>query len=916
MDSAGNGESMTRVFEHADGVFKLISTLVRRPRKGELSEDAKGRNGIPVVCLIGDEQDDLTSDLEASLSSAAPSPVLHEVVDVEDLWSQVVREREDLPADWQPVELYRRILVRLAQEFSSASNARDRRVRFRRFGLVNWLLQTDYAAQEPDPQYDRELLRGLREREFRRRRVFGVLRDPETEVAMQEIVQIPWWLRLLGLHVFPMVWFRAWRGVGVEYRWLLRQPYMAPRDPGTFVGFAMRLTQPRWNRENPEQVGKLMINAFLEDLRTAYRRRFWRRRGARRTAYCVALLRGASRQNHGKQLVRSLIDVRNDTGAFDPLLAIDIGPPTGEERPGQGQLSEDLYGIWLNNFRDAGRSRTVGVWYLPVTVPAPLTREDETYEVHWDRLRLANRITVDPPPKWARRSVTVVAVLVALVLLGAGLGVSLAHTRSWEEAHCDLARSHPDAATLTRATKTGECVGVASHGYAFGSSDPRVKKTLRAIARQNDEAEDIHRAAPRRRTVTLVHVSALLSNSAEKESPLAYAREQLQGAASAQRRQLDRTGPDEPVLRILPASAGSGMRYGPDVVRTLKKMVRRDPSIVGVTGLDQSRSKTLTTIEQLTRVGLPMVATTPSADFFDDHSSMYHQVSPQNRREAAVAAAYGRHLKDEGKIDERKVRVVHSADPSDIYSENLSEDAVAAFEDADFKVEQQPFRPPSATSRATSGLPGPQSVGERACGYDGLVFFAGRSEDFEAVLSGANTACGTSPPTLLGGDDVARLAADPARRGGYPRVPFDFLDFTLGASSCDWKSDLYSTMRKIFEEECKPSRVANTSLDGHAALAFDAVNLYLKAIAQLRETAPGTPLTAAAVWHALSSIHGKQALDGESGRIDFGGKVDRQIPLDKLISVQHVDGRKPPEHVGFCGRLGLARQAGWCPAFE
>ncbi|MFI7148094.1 hypothetical protein ACIBO2_24545 [Nonomuraea sp. NPDC050022] len=110
--------------------------------------------------------------------------------------------------------------------------------------------------------------------------------------------------------------------------------------------------------------------------------------------------------------------------------------------------------------------------------------------------------------------------------------------------------------------------------------------------------------------------------------------------------------------------------------------------------------------------------------------------------------------------------------------------------------------------------------------------------------------------------------------------------------------------------------MASSSLDGHASLAFDAVRLYVNAVKQLREEAPGMPLTSAAVWHAISDVHGDKALDGESGMIDFGGDVDRQVPLDKLISVQHVDGLGQPSQVGFCGRVGAREQALWCPALE
>ncbi|MFE4055766.1 hypothetical protein ACFXP3_05550 [Streptomyces sp. NPDC059096] len=908
---------MTPVFENANKVFELLATLVRRPRKGELPTELADRNGIPVVCLIGDDLTELTEGIRASLNGATPHRIPHEFISMSAIRDEVAQESDPLPAEWQPVEVYRRALVALAQEFSSARNGRDERVRFRRFGLVNWLLESDYPAREPDSQQDRELLRRLREREFQRRRLFGVLRSPETEVSMQG--NIPWWVLVLGLHLFPLAWFRAWRGVGTEYRWLVRQPYMAPRDPGTFPGFAMRLTRPRRGRENPDQVGKLMINAFLEDLRVAYRRRFRPRRSARRTAYCAAFLTDVDDTNHGTALIRSLVDVRNETGVFDPLAVLCTGVRLedellGHELRGRGELSEDLYGIWRHHFEAAGRSRSAAVWYLPVVVPAPLAPDAATYRQQKDRVELVGRLTVDPPPKWARRRVTALAGVVAVAVLAGGFARAFdpAPALKWRELHCGLSRSDPDAATL-RLRSTGECIGVAPNGYAFGSKDPALKETLSTIARQNREADRIHEQFTIRPVVTLIHLSALLS-SAGQPSSLTYVREALQGAASAQRRQLDKRGATDPVLRIFPASAGSGMRFGPDAVATVERMMRDDPSIVGVTGLDQSRTATITTIEELTRIGLPMVATSLSADTLDDHSPMYYQVSPQNRRQATVAAAYGAHLAGKGTIPRRSVRIVYSADPTDEYSENLRADAAKSFDAADFDVEQQAFRPSPAAPGKASGYPGPRTVGEHACGYDGLVFFTGRPEDFETLLAGVNAACGSNPPFLLGGDDVARMAADPVRRTAYPKVPFDFMDFTLGSTSCKTKSDLYSTLRKLFPTECE--QLANTSLDGHASLAFDAVNLYLKAVGQLQDAASQLPLSSLTVWHSLSSIHGSAALDGESGRIDFGGVVDRQIPLDKIISVQRVDGMKRPAQVGFCGRWGTLSQSGWCPPPE
>ncbi|NUS84114.1 MAG: hypothetical protein HOY75_15605 [Streptomyces sp.] len=904
---------MEPVFAHADRLFTLLNRLVRRPAKGELPNEVPDRDGIPVLGLIGGHQDGLAEQVGRALGTAQPRHIPHEFIDLDEMWAHVVMERADLAPDWQRAELCRRVLVDLAKEFSSARYGHDQPVRFRRFGLVNWLLEMRYTAEEPDSRHVHDMLRRLRDREIQRRPLLGFMRSPGTEVALQG--EVPWWAYLFGLHVLPLVWFRAWRVLGSEYRWLLRQPYMAPADPGTFDGFALRLTQPRWGREDPAQVGKLMINAFLEDLRVAYRRRPWRRRAYRRTAYCVAFLKGVSADNNGRAFLRSFVTVRNETGAFDPLLLVTSSTESEYEHTRVRSLTDELgpYESWCERLRSAGRSRGADFWYLPVRVHAPLLAGDPDFDGQSELNSAARRLTLNRPPAWAGRLATAGATALSLALLAGGIGYAINTVKDWEARHCGLSRSDPDAKTLERQS-TGECVGVAPHGYAFGSGDQRLKATLATIARQNAEADRIHRAAPGRPVVTLVHLSALLSSrAAEPYGARSYVREQLQGAAAAQRRQLDLRGEADPVLRIFPASTGSGMRFGDVVARMIERMKRTDPTIVGVTGLDQSRKATITTISELTRVGLPIVATTLSADIFVDHSPLYYQVSPQNRREAAVAAAYAAHLADKGDPPKRTVRIVYSVDPTDEYSRGLRDDAVAAFVDAGFTVEQQGYKPSPAPA-GISGHPGARTVGEEACGYQGLVFFTGRSEDFETVLNGTNDTCGSDPPTFLGGDDVARLGADASRRGAFPKIPYEFLDFTLGSASCDGSSDLYNTMKKLFPKECE--QVENTSLDGHAALAFDAVNLYLKAVGRLQDTASRLPLTAPAVWQALSRIHGTAALDGESGRIDFGGVVDQQIPLDKLISVQRVHGAARPKQVGFCGRWGHRVGSEWCPAPE
>ncbi|MER7212070.1 hypothetical protein ABT340_33870 [Streptosporangium sp. NPDC000239] len=869
----------------------------------------QGREGLPIVYVVGAEKHTkLSHGLAHFLREADPRRVPYGLCVFSD---------RALGSERESVEVTRAALAELAQAFGRDVNGRDGKVRFRRFGLVNWLLQQSDA--DAVDGHTPTLLRRLREREIRRRGVFGFLRSPQAEFAVGEV---PWWLRLLCLYVFPLAWFRIRLGLGGEYRWLLRQPYLSPADPGTFIGFAEKLTGPNKDVENIEQLRKLMANAFMEDLRVAYRRRFWRPRAARRMAYCVAIFDGTTSENGGDTLLETVIDVRIDTGAFDPLLV--IACDTAVPEPGSRlygywgdnrlwTLDDRRYDGWRDGFLRHARARTHDSWYLPLLVPDPMSPTETGYDfIRQKEVAQDARLRVPAPPLWARRSTgRMLAAAVALVLAGAGVRQWYA-IQDYQSAHCGLDVFAADSGTV-QTMPTGECVGVSRYGFSFQTSDGKLKATLQTVNELNREADELHKQDPKRPLITLVHLSALFSTTDRSPRARAYVREALQGAASAQSRQLRRSGPVEPIVRIYPANAGSGMRYGPQVAEILARLKEKDPTILGVTGLDQSRDATSRTIRALTKVGLPAVGTILSADTLIRQSPMYFQISPQNRREAEVAAAYAGRLRYRtGEKIDRKVRILYSDDPMDIYSDNLKDDVEKSFKEIGFATEVIPYSTPSVdSSRISAGL---IDLGRQACHYSGLIFFAGRAEDFESMLGGVNEACNSEPPTILGGDDVARLAADAERRKNFPGISYDFLDFALDAARCDSTSELYAELAELFPDEC--SQLESSSLDGHAAIAFDAVRLYVNAVRQLKEEFLDMPLTSATIWHAISGVYGDKALDGESGMIDFGGDVDRQVPLDKLISVQRVDGFGRPAQVGFCGRVGGLKQASWCPALE
>jgi hypothetical protein len=188
-----------------------------------------------------------------------------------------------------------------------------------------------------------------------------------------------------------------------------------------------------------------------------------------------------------------------------------------------------------------------------------------------------------------------------------------------------------------------------------------------------------------------------------------------------------------------------------------------------------------------------------------------------------------------------------------------------------------------------------------------VVFFAGRSAEFERMLTSMHDTCPTGPPLLLGDDDISTLVADKNRARQYRGSSFTFLDFTVGTNSCSSRSRLYGAMKDLFPWSCADR--ARPGIDRHGALNYDAVNLYINAIRQImRPSNHQLPLTPATIRFALTEVHGDRALQGESGTIDFGGQVGRRVPVDKLISVLRFESDADVTPIGLCGRLSRALQ--------
>lgn len=259
------------------------------------------------------------------------------------------------------------------------------RLRFRHYELAEWLMAQDLSDLGPENRA-RKIVTLLRDRH----RPF---RDHDNKPAGNEIdlgpqYRLPIWLIR---RVVPEVFFRAAvsgriPGIGSRYRWFMRQQYLAPLQSVNFLGFAERLTKRVRQPEDAEQVDRLLVHAFLEDLRRAYYRRTCRLEGWQRTAYPVVLIDEAAKGTDGHRLLQLINDVRNETGQSDPLLVVCssddevpqaptrapgphvVEPDSGALRHSDPAYRSDVYRKWAEALPGSRRARVHTAWYLPISV--------------------------------------------------------------------------------------------------------------------------------------------------------------------------------------------------------------------------------------------------------------------------------------------------------------------------------------------------------------------------------------------------------------------------------------------------------------------------------------------------------------------------------------------------------------------
>ncbi|SDJ86212.1 hypothetical protein SAMN04488074_103392 [Lentzea albidocapillata subsp. violacea] len=917
------------VFPGLNQLLEVIRGLCDRPGFFYRSptEEVVGDQPLPLLYVESEASPtDFLRALEAKLDTGVPG-IPHAYVDVSAVAAEVDKRWPPKSRETPPLLP---LLDELSFRLSQIHIGTERLTRFDHYRLADWLTGKKLPSK-PGRQDDRasviELLRSW------------TGRTGQDGEAVNRAVDafIPGLVTRLGLGLV------AWVGTKLGFRWLAKrvpglareskwfmkgQNFALPNHSIEFLGFAERLTLGRREAESEKQIKLLLVHAFLEDLRIAYRRRgrfLPRRVGWRRTAYVPVLLDGVNESNGGWELLQLINEVRNRTGELDPLLVIAASSArpalseTFKTRPWRAENAVEALATWRQELPGKRQQLDVAARYLMIKLPFP-----DPERVTW----LGAPVFRAAPVRWLAKSRRLELIISAMVLLLLVPGFTKVQANI--EANCSIVGSAISPGVSTRLMDVDghlECVGYSDNDNQVFGSNERLRWTQQAVFAQNAVAERLHEDAPGRPLVSLLYFSSLTHRDANPDADHSRA-EELEGMLLKQRQQNDRSR-SEPLLRIVIANGGATMKKAPEVLRDmLTPLLERDPSIIGVIGLDRSVAETQAVITELGALGVPTVGTTLTEASLPSKSATYFQLIPGNVRQADLVQRYAQHL------GVSKVTIYHPPlGKNDIYLTDLVD------------VLGKHLAAASVNAQAVPWVNSPQELRSQ-CAEDHsseMAFFAGREEDFGEFLRAVGRDCYDKSrlPRIVADDAIIRFIAQKASRTHdslagmrVSYVSMAGLIVLAGKDCVQGKPDPtkvrggqpldafcagYSRLAKEIQEtplapEDKPAKPWPGE---HMGVAYDATGLFLDAVRNAQKrlgNQPGRTPQRGAIGGELRELNSH----GATGRTDFAASRVGERRNFTILELKNIhDFEEQPTCVFATGDLystDSPKLANGCPA--
>jgi ABC-type branched-subunit amino acid transport system substrate-binding protein len=688
---------------------------------------------------------------------------------------------------------------------------------------------------------------------------------------------------------------------------------------------------------------QLKCFAFLEDLRAAHSRLSPNLRGFKRPVPPVVFLKGVTKDNGGVELLSAMSDIRSRRSELHPLVLIasvdhahrhDLDELAAPQHETDVSI-DDRYDDWEASLGIAqAPSQQVALpWVLRLPLPArrpgrnPPSPLPVRHRPRWTWL-------------WSRRSLLAAVLVIAV-------GVPYVHARLASR-YCQVGfpfSVNADSRLFTDADGSRECVGIATRGVRFdrkstsiGVDGNRVKPREGAdlalsqgrftladlqsrIDRENRAVLRLHQPY-----VTVLYAGILTAAEGHDQSVVSGIRS-LAGAYLAQLGN-NLTGQPGAVgnrlkVRLLPVNVGENMNFSRQVSDIVLARARRDPTVVGVVGMERNTDASQAAITRLNDAGLAVLGTVNSSDLLP-RLSHYYGLASTDHDEAALASYAARQALGGRPASHAMIVSRQPGATKDQYSAELAADA----------ERQLP-----AARVSTVRYSGADDIGGQirtACAaasgdpFD-LIYFAGRAEDLYNLINNlGDGGCAKRPLTLLGGDEVART-----RFGNGPHdvilppgIRVYFTSATYPSNLTAHGRDRFNAFFTLARNNLGVSSTNQTLLaDGQMALTYDATSVLAQA-AQKAFTDLDVPLRSGSLIEGSRAVTSGSVLlelrsrrwdNAATGAVDFtkddhdaNGPGNRGLTL---VSVT-VDGAGTPKYEPVCGRMnGGGKVAGLplCP---
>ena len=480
--------------------------------------------------------------------------------------------------------------------------------------------------------------------------------------------------------------------------------------------------------------------------------------------------------------------------------------------------------------------------------------------------------------------------------------------------------------TTTLVNDGGECVGIGTGVGSFlgapmrGSGDPPQGANEREIVALTELIDGQNREVERRRRqegkpyATIVVPTILSTKQEAPRRELAVGVNELRGAFLAQQQwnALDAARPF--YVRLVPANVGGGFVGAPQVAEKIRRLAAQDPTVIGVTGLSQTREETRKAVGILGRAGqggepMPMVSSQASGD---ELSGMpyFFRIAVSNRTQADAGTEF---LSRQPGIEHREPFLL--TDGGDRYSIEL-----AAAYDNELRADLGGLGAPTRLQYGVTGdvraemelAVGRMCEQSRSHGRTPLLIYTGRANEAVPALQALGESECRRDTVILGSDDLAQLdvsnsgSSALATLQGFRDDQFLFTSYSisneqvLDSVGMDERVEhaargffaAYERMTPVGEDA--PGRPFWTAANGHVVDAYDAVRLLLVAADRGTPAERQLPLPGD-VYEGLRGTTGDGAYFGASGLIDFGGSVGDgnspgSDPQEKQVTVNRVAG--------------------------